>query len=64
MQVDGRVFQVSINVANLSTHLGDLVRWCSSDGSTAAQREAVSQLISSVVNKHADGQLSLYLVGH
>jgi len=54
-QVDSLTFQVSIGVPKLSTHLKDLVSWCSADGSTTAQREAVSQLLSSVVNKHADG---------
>ncbi|KAL4065949.1 ARM repeat-containing protein [Scleroderma citrinum] len=45
---------VSIDVTTLSMHLKDLVRWCSFDGSTRPQREAVSQLLASLVNKHTD----------
>ncbi|KAL4078711.1 RNAPII transcription regulator C-terminal-domain-containing protein [Scleroderma yunnanense] len=44
----------NVYVTTLSMHLKDLVRWCSFDGSTRPQREAVSQLLASLVNKHTD----------
>ncbi|KAI5995445.1 ARM repeat-containing protein [Pisolithus albus] len=45
---------VSLDTTKLSSRLADLVTWCSSDNCTASQREAVSHILASLVNKRAD----------
>ncbi|KAG0699928.1 RNAPII transcription regulator C-terminal-domain-containing protein, partial [Suillus ampliporus] len=46
--------EVRMPVDNLSTFLSELVAWSDNPSSTAFQREAASQFLASIVNKHVE----------